>query len=190
MTATVSTSLAGSWINGAPVVTGGGLHQVINPATGQAVAEYALATSADVDQAVQLAPATATTYLARARVRSTLKDPQAALADFAAALRIAPGAPVSRKPPGRRARPRGTQDDVGYHLGGGGRPASRQPRWSPTSGARSPTWRRPMTGVSPRSPPLTSSCLGCATSPRGVPNVKARSSRKICSGGAHGGRAA
>ena len=47
MTATVSTSLAGSWINGAPVVTGGGLHQVINPATGQAVAEYALATSAE-----------------------------------------------------------------------------------------------------------------------------------------------
>jgi len=43
MTATVSTSVAGSWIDGAPVVTGGGLHQVINPATGQAVADYALA---------------------------------------------------------------------------------------------------------------------------------------------------
>jgi betaine-aldehyde dehydrogenase len=30
----VSTSVAGSWIDGAPVITGGGLHQVINPATG------------------------------------------------------------------------------------------------------------------------------------------------------------
>ena len=52
MTATVSTSVAGSWIDGAPVVTGGGLHQVINPATGEAVADYALATAADVDRAV------------------------------------------------------------------------------------------------------------------------------------------
>ena len=48
----VSTSVAGSWIDGAPVVTGGGLHQVINPATGEAVADYALATPDDVDRAV------------------------------------------------------------------------------------------------------------------------------------------
>jgi betaine-aldehyde dehydrogenase len=48
----VATSVAGSWIDGAPVVTGGGLHQVINPATGEAVAHYALATAADVDRAV------------------------------------------------------------------------------------------------------------------------------------------
>ena len=57
MTATVSTSVAGSWIDGAPVVTGGGLHQVINPATGEAVAEYALAAPADVDRAVASARA-------------------------------------------------------------------------------------------------------------------------------------
>ena len=57
MTATVSTSVAGSWIDGAPVVTGGGLHQVINPATGQAVADYALARAADVDRAVASARA-------------------------------------------------------------------------------------------------------------------------------------
>src|SRR5918998_857637 len=52
---TVSTSVAGSWIDGAPVVTGGGLHHVINPATGQAVADYALAAPADVDRAVAAA---------------------------------------------------------------------------------------------------------------------------------------
>jgi betaine-aldehyde dehydrogenase len=52
MTATVSTSVAGNWINGAPVVTGGGLHRVVNPASGEPVAEYALATPGDVDSAV------------------------------------------------------------------------------------------------------------------------------------------
>jgi betaine-aldehyde dehydrogenase len=57
MTATVSTSVASSWIDGAPVITGGGLHQVINPATGEAVADYALATPADVDRAVASARA-------------------------------------------------------------------------------------------------------------------------------------
>ena len=41
-----------SWIDGAPVTTGGSRHQVINPATGAAVAELALATAADVDMAV------------------------------------------------------------------------------------------------------------------------------------------
>src|ERR1700694_386224 len=52
MIARVSTSVAGSWIDGAPVVTGGGLYQVINPATGEAVADYALAAPAGVDRAV------------------------------------------------------------------------------------------------------------------------------------------
>ena len=54
---TVSTTVASSWIDGAPVVTGGGLHQVINPANGAPVAEMALATSADVDRAVASARA-------------------------------------------------------------------------------------------------------------------------------------
>ena len=44
--------IASSWIDGAPVTTGGGRHQVINPATGDVVAEMALATPADVDLAV------------------------------------------------------------------------------------------------------------------------------------------
>ena len=54
---TVSTNVAGSWINGAPVVTGGGPHQVVNPANGTPVAEYGLATPADVDAAVASARA-------------------------------------------------------------------------------------------------------------------------------------
>ena len=44
--------IASSWIDGAPVTTTGGSHQVINPATGGVVAEFALATPADVDNAV------------------------------------------------------------------------------------------------------------------------------------------
>ena len=55
MTVTVSASVAGSWINGAAVVTGGASHQVINPANGDVVAELALATPADVDTAVAAA---------------------------------------------------------------------------------------------------------------------------------------
>ena len=51
----MSTSVAGSWINGAPVATGGASYQVIDPATGGSVAEYALATPADVDAAVAAA---------------------------------------------------------------------------------------------------------------------------------------
>jgi betaine-aldehyde dehydrogenase len=55
MTATLrekSASVAGSWIDGAAVVTGGAPHRVINPADGTTVAEIALATPADVDIAV------------------------------------------------------------------------------------------------------------------------------------------
>src|SRR5882757_5938655 len=57
MTATITTSVAGSWIDGAPVITGGGLHQVINPATGKATADYTMATPADMDRAVASARA-------------------------------------------------------------------------------------------------------------------------------------
>lgn len=44
-----------SWIDGAPVVTSGATHSVINPANGEPVAELALATAADVDVAVAAA---------------------------------------------------------------------------------------------------------------------------------------
>ncbi|MDY6998615.1 MAG: gamma-aminobutyraldehyde dehydrogenase [Actinomycetota bacterium] len=52
-----SQTVAGSWIDGAPVRTGGSAHTVISPATGAAVAEYALAQPADVDAAVASARA-------------------------------------------------------------------------------------------------------------------------------------
>ena len=78
MTATVSTSVAGSWIDGAPVITGGGLHQVINPATGEAVADYALASPADVDRAVASARAALTGW-----ATATPADRSAVLAKLA-----------------------------------------------------------------------------------------------------------
>ena len=49
--------ITSSWIDGAPVTTAGERHQVINPATGDVVAELALATPADVDVAVASARA-------------------------------------------------------------------------------------------------------------------------------------
>src|SRR3954447_5623344 len=54
---TASTGVAGSWIDGAATVTGGGLHHVINPGTGEALAAYARAGVADVDRAVASARA-------------------------------------------------------------------------------------------------------------------------------------
>ena len=49
--------IASSWINGAPVTTGGDTHPVVNPADGSVVAELALARPADVDAAVASARA-------------------------------------------------------------------------------------------------------------------------------------
>ena len=49
--------IASSWIDGAPVSTAGASHDVINPATGDVVAQMALATAADVDDAVASARA-------------------------------------------------------------------------------------------------------------------------------------
>ncbi|MGH3674177.1 MAG: gamma-aminobutyraldehyde dehydrogenase [Mycobacterium sp.] len=57
MTATVSASVASSWIDGAAVATGGARHQIINPANGDVVAECALAAPTDVDAAVAAARA-------------------------------------------------------------------------------------------------------------------------------------
>ena len=56
MTVTVD-SVASSWIDGAPVRTGGGVFQIIDPATGRVVTEYARAANADVDTAVRAARA-------------------------------------------------------------------------------------------------------------------------------------
>jgi betaine-aldehyde dehydrogenase len=57
MTATVSSTVASSWIDGAAVMTGGKSHRVINPATCDVVAEFALAAPTDVDVAVAAAGA-------------------------------------------------------------------------------------------------------------------------------------
>ncbi|MGE0216614.1 gamma-aminobutyraldehyde dehydrogenase [Mycolicibacterium sp.] len=51
----VAPRLSGSWIDGAPVATGGPAHTVINPATGNPVAELALAQPSDVDAAIAAA---------------------------------------------------------------------------------------------------------------------------------------
>lgn len=45
-------TLASTYIDGTAVVTGGGLHPIVNPANGETVADYALATPNDVDVAV------------------------------------------------------------------------------------------------------------------------------------------
>jgi betaine-aldehyde dehydrogenase len=50
-----SLSVAGSWIDGAPQLTQGRVHEVINPANQETVAEVASATPADVDRAVAAA---------------------------------------------------------------------------------------------------------------------------------------
>src|SRR5262249_28855539 len=55
MTAIAPTRVSGSWINGAERVTGGRDHCVINPATGEPVAQMALAEPGDVDAAVAAA---------------------------------------------------------------------------------------------------------------------------------------
>ena len=53
----MSVAVAGSWINGAAVFTGGETQVIADPASGKSVAEYALATPADVDTAVAAARA-------------------------------------------------------------------------------------------------------------------------------------
>ena len=50
-----SVTVAGSWIAGSAVATNGQAFKIVNPANGEMVAEYALATTADVDAAVAAA---------------------------------------------------------------------------------------------------------------------------------------
>jgi len=74
--------IASSWIDGTPVTTGGERHQVINPATGCAVAELGLATPADIDAAVASARAALPGWSA-----ATPAERSAVLADLAEILR-------------------------------------------------------------------------------------------------------
>ena len=48
-------ALASTWIDGSAVLTGGEPHQIVNPANGDVVAEFAAATPGDVDNAVAAA---------------------------------------------------------------------------------------------------------------------------------------
>src|ERR1700733_13168270 len=50
-----SATVAGNWIAGSAVVTNGQAFKIVNPANGDVVAEYAMATAADVDTAVAAA---------------------------------------------------------------------------------------------------------------------------------------
>ncbi|GAB3217714.1 gamma-aminobutyraldehyde dehydrogenase [Mycolicibacterium hippocampi] len=83
-------TVASSWIDGAQVLTGGAEHVVVNPATGETVAEMALAQPADVDAAVASARAALRDWSgATPAERSAVLAKLAKLADEATDLFIA-----------------------------------------------------------------------------------------------------
>ena len=95
----VTTGLPGSWIDGAPVVTGGAEHVVVNPATGAPVATMALAQPADVDAAVASARAALRGWAgATPAERSAVLAKLAKLADEAAEVLIAEEVSQTGKP--------------------------------------------------------------------------------------------
>ncbi|MCV7227254.1 gamma-aminobutyraldehyde dehydrogenase [Mycolicibacterium komossense] len=102
MTSTVSETtlkVAGSWIDGSPVVTGGPTHRVVNPADGTTVAQLALATPADVDVAVASARAALRGWSTAAPVeRSTVLAKLAELVSANAEVFIAEEVAQTGKP--------------------------------------------------------------------------------------------
>ncbi len=95
----VTTGLPGSWIDGAPVVTGGAEHVVVNPATGAPVATMGLAQPADVDAAVASARAALRGWAgATPAERSAVLAKLAKLADEAADVLIAEEVSQTGKP--------------------------------------------------------------------------------------------
>jgi betaine-aldehyde dehydrogenase len=102
MTATLrekSANLAGSWIDGAAVVSGGARHRVINPADGTTVAEVSLATTADVDVAVAAARAAQRQWASATPAdRSTVLAKLAELVETNAELFIAEEVAQTGKP--------------------------------------------------------------------------------------------
>lgn len=99
MTAAQTATLAGSWIDGAPVATAGPVHQVINPATGDAVTEYALAQPGDVDAAVASARAALGGWAgATPAERSAVLAKLAKLADEASSSLVAEEVSQTGKP--------------------------------------------------------------------------------------------
>ncbi|MBB2991185.1 betaine-aldehyde dehydrogenase [Mycolicibacterium iranicum] len=99
MTVAHTVTLGGSWINGAQVETGGPVHQVINPATGDPVAEFALAQPADVDAAVSAARTALPGWAgATPAERSSVLAKLAKLADEASELLVAEEVSQTGKP--------------------------------------------------------------------------------------------
>ncbi|UXA19161.1 gamma-aminobutyraldehyde dehydrogenase [Mycobacterium sp. SMC-4] len=91
--------MAGSWIDGEPVTTAGATHTVINPADGQAVAEFALAQPADVDRAVASARAALPDWAgATPAQRSAVLAKLARLADEATETLVAEEVSQTGKP--------------------------------------------------------------------------------------------
>ncbi len=88
-----------SWIDGAPVETGGTVYHVTNPADGSPVAEMALATAADVDAAVASARAALHGWKTATPVeRSTVLAKLAELVEANAELLIAEEVSQTGKP--------------------------------------------------------------------------------------------
>lgn len=94
-----SVALASSWIDGAPVQTGGGSFQIVDPATGSVVTQYARATNVDVDVAVAAARAALPGWAtATPAERSAVLAKLAKLADEATELLIAEEVSQTGKP--------------------------------------------------------------------------------------------
>ncbi|WP_159233779.1 gamma-aminobutyraldehyde dehydrogenase [Mycolicibacterium vanbaalenii] len=92
-------TVASSWIDGAPVPTGGAEHTVINPATGETVADMALAQPGDVDAAVASARAALRDWAgATPAERSAVLAKLAKLADEATDVLIAEEVSQTGKP--------------------------------------------------------------------------------------------
>ena len=91
--------ISSSWIDGAAVNTGGQSHQVIDPASGNAVAECALATPADVDKAVASARTALSGWATATPVeRSTVLAKLAKLAEANADVLVAEEVSQTGKP--------------------------------------------------------------------------------------------
>ncbi|KUI32736.1 gamma-aminobutyraldehyde dehydrogenase [Mycobacterium sp. GA-2829] len=94
-----SVALASSWIDGAPVQTGGGAFQIVDPATGSVVTQYARATNTDVDVAVAAARAALPGWAtATPAERSAVLAKLAKLAEEATELLIAEEVSQTGKP--------------------------------------------------------------------------------------------
>jgi betaine-aldehyde dehydrogenase len=95
----IADKVAGSWITGRSVETTGALHRVINPADGTTVTELALATPADVDDAVASARTALRGWSTAAPVeRSTVLAKLAELVDANADVFIAEEVAQTGKP--------------------------------------------------------------------------------------------